>query len=227
MDANLFVALLVIALLAVAGWLLLRRRRSETLARQFGPEYEHAVSRTGSRSKAEAELLARRERVSKLSIVPLAPVEAERFAQAWRSLQARFVDSPQGVLLEADQLVRELMQRRGYPMGDFETRAADISVDHPGVVDHYRAARAIALRDQRGEADTEALRQAIVHYRALFADLLEVDARPEAQRARAEAASRDDRAWMPRGEHAMARREERQERTPREEPPRNASERRR
>ncbi|HET6827308.1 MAG TPA: hypothetical protein VFH35_01420 [Ramlibacter sp.] len=227
MDANLFVALLVIALLAVAGWLLLRRRRSETLARQFGPEYEHAVSRTGSRSKAEAELLARRQRVSKLSIVPLAPAEAERFAQAWRSLQARFVDSPQGVLLEADQLVRELMQRRGYPMGDFETRAADVSVDHPGVVDHYRAAHAIALRDQRGEADTEALRQAIVHYRALFADLLEVDARPEAQRARTEAAGRDDRAWMPRGEHAMARREERQERTPRDEPPRSAGERRR
>lgn len=215
MDANLFVAILVIALLAVAGWLLLRRRRSETLARQFGPEYERAVGETGSRTKAEAELLARRKRVHKLSIVPLTPAQAEHFAQAWRSLQARFVDSPQGVVFEADQLVRELMQRRGYPMGDFETRAADISVDHPGVVDHYRAAHAIALRDQRGQADTEALRQAIVHYRALFADLLEVDARPQAQRAQRDAA----RPAMPRGEHAMARREERQS-DPRETPTR-------
>jgi hypothetical protein len=105
----------------------------------------------------------------------LAPEEAARFSQAWKTLQGRFVDNPKGVLIEADQLVRELMQLRGYPMGDFERRAADISVDHPAVVDHYRAAQAIAMRDRRGEADTEELRRAVVHYRALFDELLEVD----------------------------------------------------
>ncbi|MEO8654705.1 MAG: hypothetical protein ABI409_11335, partial [Ramlibacter sp.] len=105
-----------------------------------------------------------------------------RFGQEWKALQGRFVDNPKGVLVDADRLVRELMLKRGYPMGDFERRAADISVDHPSVVDHYRAAQAIALRDRRGEADTEELRKAVVHYRALFDDLLEVG-QPDANRS--------------------------------------------
>jgi hypothetical protein len=175
---NLIAGLFIVAMIAVVGWFLYQRTRSRRLEERFGPEYRHAVDELGSRSKAEAELQTRQRRVEKLRIVPLPPAEAARFDQAWKALQGRFVDNPKGVLTEADELVRELMLKRGYPMGDFERRAADISVDHPAVLDHYRAAQAIALRDQRGEADTEELRKAVVHYRALFHDLLEV-AEPE------------------------------------------------
>lgn len=174
MDMTLLAALVLIALVLVIAGLLLRRRNSKRLQRRFGPEYERTVHDAGSREKAEAELLKREKRVQKLRIVPLTPEQAARFSEDWRMLQARFVDSPRGVLMDADRLVTELMRLRGYPMADFDTRAADISVDHPAVVHHYRAAREIALRDPRGQADTEALRQAVVHYRALFSELLEV-----------------------------------------------------
>ena len=176
MDNNTMLAVLaVVILVAIAAWFLMRKRDSEKLERHFGPEYGRAVDEMGSRPKAEAELRARQKRVEKLSIVPLSAADADRFTRAWRALQGRFVDNPKGVLKEADVLVQELMGKRGYPMADFEGRAADISVDHPGVVEHYRAAQAIALRDQRGEANTEDIRQAVVHYRALFDDLLEVE----------------------------------------------------
>lgn len=175
MDITLLVGVLVIALVLVGAWMLVRKRQSHHLRERFGPEYDRAVDTHGSRSKAEADLMERKRRVEKLKLVPLAPDQAQRFSDEWRMLQSRFVDNPQGVLMDADRLVSELMRQRGYPMGDFESRAADISVDHPAVVHHYRSARAIALRDQRGEADTEALRQAVVHYRALFSELLEVE----------------------------------------------------
>lgn len=183
-DQNLVIAVIVVlALVAVAAWMWSRRRQSERLVQRFGPEYDRMLDRHGDRAKAEAELRAREKRVEKLKIVPLAPAEAQQFSQSWRELQARFVDNPQGVLMEADHLVRELMLRRGYPMADFDHRAADISVDHPHVVDHYRAAHDIAERDHRGEANTEDMRQAVVHYRALFDELLEV-AEPERARDR-------------------------------------------
>jgi hypothetical protein len=134
------------------------------------------VERLGNQSKAEADLLAREKRVHHLNIIPLSGADAARFGQAWTSLQGRFVDNPKGVVIEADRLVSEVMAKRNYPVGDFESRAADISVDHPAVVENYRAARAIAVRDKGGEATTEDLRKAVVHYRALFADLLEVNA---------------------------------------------------
>jgi hypothetical protein len=118
--------------------------------------------------------MAREKRVGRLEILPLAPPEAARFTEAWRALQSRFVDNPKGVVVEAEQLVRELMEKRGYPMGDFERRAGDISVDHPDVVANYRSAQAIAVRDQQGSADTEELRKAVVYYRALFDELLEI-----------------------------------------------------
>ena len=182
MDTNLMlVILMILALLAVAVFLHVRRHASHTLEKRFGSEYGRAVDEFGSRSKAEAELKARQKRVERLHISALSPGDAARFDAAWKTLQARFVDNPQGALVEADLLVRELMQRRGYPMGDFERRAADVSVDHPGVVDHYRAAHEIALRDRNGEVDTEGMRQAVIHYRALFADLLEVG-RPAEER---------------------------------------------
>lgn len=167
-------AVVILAVLAVAAWFFYRRNESHRLAQHFGPEYGRAVDELGSRSKAEAELRHRQKRVEKLNIVPLAPADADRFSQDWNAMQGRFVDNPKGVLIEADQLVRELMEKRGYPMGDFDVRAADISVDHPDVVEHYRAARDIALRDRRGESNTEDLRRAVVHYRALFDELLEV-----------------------------------------------------
>ena len=165
----------VFALIAVAAWLFSRKKKqSERLQHRFGSEYGRTVGELGGRTKAEAELKAREKRVEQLTITPLAPAEAARFSQAWSALQGRFVDNPKGVVVQADQLVRELMLKRGYPMGDFERRAADISVDHPAVVEHYRAAQAIAARDERGEADTEELRKAVVHYRVLFDEMLEV-----------------------------------------------------
>jgi hypothetical protein len=171
-------ALVGVLVVALGTWLFIRRKQSQKqshkLREHFGPEYERAVSQYGSRTKGESELKAREKRVERLDIVPLAPSEAARFSEAWGSLQNRFVDNPAWTVTEAEQLVRELMEKRGYPMGDFERRAADISVDHPDVVANYRSAQAIAVRDQRGTADTEDLRKAVVHYRALFDELLEV-----------------------------------------------------
>jgi FtsZ-interacting cell division protein ZipA len=166
-------AVVVLALVSVGAWFY-RRKHSQNLQERFGPEYDRTVNELGSRTKGESELKAREKRVERLDILPLAPPEAARFSEAWQALQGRFVDNPKGVVVQAEQLVRELMEKRGYPMGDFERRAADISVDHPDVVANYRSAQAIAVRDQRGSADTEELRKAVVHYRALFDELLEV-----------------------------------------------------
>lgn len=164
----------VLALVALAAYFLYRKRQSTRLAKRFGDEYDLAIREHGSRAKAEAELRQREARVGQLRIVPLAPGEGARFSSAWNRVQAEFVDNPSGAVTQADQLVRELMQKRGYPMGDFEHRAADISVDHPAVVRNYRAAQAIHARTLSGEVETEELRKAVVHYRALFDELLEV-----------------------------------------------------
>jgi hypothetical protein len=170
------VGVLVVAVVAVIAWAHSQRKRkqSESLRQRFGPEYDRTVNELGNRGKAEAELEARKKRVARLEIVALTAGEASKFKQAWNTLQARFVDDPKAAVIQADHLVYELMAKRGYPMGDFEARAADISVDHPTVVSNYRSARAIALADERGQADTELLRRAIVHYRALFDELLEI-----------------------------------------------------
>ncbi len=163
-----------VILVAAIGWLAYNRRQSTRLRERFGPEYDATVARLGSKAKAEAELKRREKRVASFEIVPLAPAEATRFSQAWTRLQGSFVDDPKGVLIEADRLVRELLLKRGYPVADFDLRAADISVDHPVVVNNYRAAQRIVSLDQRGEASTEDLRKAVVHFRALFDDLLGV-----------------------------------------------------
>jgi len=173
-NTVIFVVILVAVALVAVAWLIVQRQRSLRLKRRFGPEYDLAVSEYHGRTKAEAELLKREHRVARLTIVPLTAADAARFSQAWSALQSRFIDSPKGVVAEADQLVREVMVKRGYPMGDFERRAADISVDHPAVVSNYRAAQVIAARDTAGEADTEELRKAVVHYRTLFDELLGV-----------------------------------------------------
>lgn len=172
-------AVIVIALVAYA---IHRSKQSHGLRTRFGPEYDRAVEAHGGRAQAEAELRRREERVGHLTIVPLAAADAARFSAAWTSLQADFVDNPRGVVDQADALVRELLVKRGYPMSDFEHRAADISVDHPTVVSNYRAAQEIRGRTLRGEVETEELRRAVVHYRALFDELLEVRGlRPEAR----------------------------------------------
>jgi hypothetical protein len=177
LDSNTLTALTILGVLlvlALTAWVMHRRSLSDRLQQRFGSEYARTVDHLGSRDKAEAELLAREKRVERLHIAALAPNDAARYTQEWRQLQARFVDSPSATLIEADRLVRELMLQRGYPMGDFERRAADLSVDHAAVLDHYRIAHAITARNQRGAIDTEDLRKAVVHYRALFDELLEV-----------------------------------------------------
>ena len=173
--------IIVVAVLLIAGiaWLAYASARTKRLQKRFGPEYDATVKRLGSKPKAEAELQRREKRVAKFEIVPLAPADVTRFSQAWTRLQGSFVDDPKGVLLEADRLVRELLLKRGYPVADFDLRAADISVDHPVVVDNYRAAQRIVSLDQRGEATTEDLRKAVVHFRALFDELLGVTAARE------------------------------------------------
>jgi hypothetical protein len=167
-------AVAVLGLVALGAWFFFQKKRSHKLQERFGPEYDRTVNEYGSRTKAESDLKAREKRVERLVILSLTPAEAARFTEAWHALQSRFIDNPKGVVVQAEQLVRELMEKRGYPMGDFERRAGDISVDHPDVVANYRSAQAIALRDQTGTADTEELRKAVVHYRALFDELLEV-----------------------------------------------------
>jgi ABC-type nickel/cobalt efflux system permease component RcnA len=184
---NPVVIVLVIALVVAIGaavWLFMRNRRSEQLQQRFGPEYERALETHHDQRKAERELEERADRVEHLNIRPLERDERERFSSRWQSVQAQFVDDPSGATDEADQLVGEVMATRGYPVGDFEQRAADVSVHHPMVVEHYRAAHTIAVRNARGDSDTEQLRQALMHYRALFDDLLETEstARTEVRR---------------------------------------------
>jgi hypothetical protein len=172
----LIAAVILLALIA-AAWLVTRerrRRQSLRLRQRFGPEYTRLMTESGNRAKAEAELMAREKRVERFKLVALTAEDAAKFGQAWGLLQTQFVDNPRGVVVEADRLVRDLMIKRGYPMADFEHRAADISVYHPAVVDNYRTARAIAERDQQNQASTEELRKAFVCYRTLFDELLEV-----------------------------------------------------
>jgi hypothetical protein len=173
-SALILIVVLIAAAMSVVAWLVMRRQKSAHLKRRFGAEYDRAVNELGGRAKAEADLTKRQQRVARLTITPLTQADAVRFSHQWNTLQGRFVDNPKGVVTEADLLVRELMEKLGYPMGDFELRAADISVDFPAVVSTYRAAQAIAVRDARGEADTEELRKAVVHYRTLFDELLGV-----------------------------------------------------
>ena len=182
MDTTTVIVLAVVAILVVivAVWFMLKWR-TEELRKRFGPEYDRVITERGDTRQAESELAARQKRVERLDIHPLDPAERDRFVNAWRATQSHFVDAPAEAIKDADRLVSQVMRARGYPVGDFEQRAADISVDHPIVVENYRAARAIAVANERGQAGTEELRQAIVHYRVLFEDLLETREREVAQ----------------------------------------------
>ncbi|MGA2358120.1 MAG: hypothetical protein ABSF66_03910 [Terriglobales bacterium] len=184
LDPKLIViAAVVILIIAVLALLYVRKRRSKStsadLRKKFGPEYDRAVREHGAGRKAEAKLEDREKRVAKLTIRDLDPMEQERFSKQWGSVQSRFVDSPKGAVAEADDLVSSLMKARGYPVSDFEQRAADISVDHPRVVENYRSAHEIALRVGKDGATTEELRTAMIHYRSLFEELVQVPAAVE------------------------------------------------
>jgi hypothetical protein len=171
------VAIIIIAaviVVAALAFVFSRQRRSQRLRSHFGPEYDHVVREYGSQNKAEDALEARQKRMDRVQIRSLPPEERNRFAERWHEVQARFVDDPPGAIRDADALVNELMRARGYPMGEFELRAENLSVDHPKVVRNYRAAHEIALRRDRGEASTEDLRHGLVYYRDLFEELLEL-----------------------------------------------------
>ena len=172
MNETLLLVVVIVVLLAVVGWLLYERRRSTELRSTFGPEYERTVKDAGDRRAAEDELRKRQERVQALEIRPLGGTDRQRYATEWRQVQALFVDEPKVAIDDADDLIGRVMEARGYPVADFEQRVADVSVGHGAVVEHYRAAHAIAERRDDVATDTEALRQAMVHYRALFEDLL-------------------------------------------------------
>jgi len=178
MDQNrmlVAIVVIVIALIVVAviAFTTSRKRRSQKLKERFGPEHDRGVQKEGDPRKAEGVLEFRQKRREKFHIRPLSAADRSSFAVRWNEVQARFVDDPRGAVTVADSLVTEVMQARGYPIGEFDQRAADISVDHPLVVENYRSAHAIALRHSSGQASTEDLRQAMVHYRVLFQELLE------------------------------------------------------
>src|SRR5262245_35633279 len=174
-NSQIILVVAVVAGLAIvaAAWMYMQKRRTQQLRLRFGPEYERVVETGGDRRKAEAVLEERQKRIEKLDIRPLTNEDRQRLQQAWLREQALFVDDPQRAVTEADRLIGEVMRARGYPVGDFEQRAADVSVDHPMVVENYRTAHDIALKDRRGEASTEHLRKALVHYRGLFEELLD------------------------------------------------------
>jgi hypothetical protein len=168
------IGVVVIAIVVVIAALFIeRKRRSERLKQQFGPEYDRTLRQHGDARHAEAALLEREKRVEKFSIRALSPIDRERYATEWANVQKRFVDDPSGAVTEAEKLVTAVMVARGYPMGDFEQRAADISVHYPGVVQNYRSARDITLRHAQGKSSTEDLRQSMVHFRSLFDELLD------------------------------------------------------
>jgi hypothetical protein len=179
------IGVIVVLAVGIGVALFVQKRRTQKLRTQFGgAEYARALKEGGSQRKAEALLDKRADHVEALHIRPLAPGDRARFIESWARVQARFVDGPGSAVTDADQLLRDVMSTRGYPVSDFEQRAADLSVDHPLVLENYRAAHQTALRQSQGQASTEDLRQAMIHYRSLFEELV---GEPEAARAKAAA----------------------------------------
>jgi hypothetical protein len=175
MDTRILVLVIaaVAVIIVVAALLVMRRRKSGQLKQRFGTEYDRVVQQNGGAGRAENILAEREKRVEKLSIHPLSAGDRERYEQQWALVQRLFVDDPSLAVTEADQLVTTVMGARGYPMVKFEQRAADISVNYPGVVQNYRSAREIVLRHGKGQSTTEDLRQAMVYFRSLFDELLD------------------------------------------------------
>ena len=166
-------AIVIVAVLILSA--AIQRRRSDLLRSGFGPEYERTVDRTGDRKAAEADLRERQHRHDELELRPLAARARKGFIDAWQGTQAEFVDDPSSAINDADRLIQNVMRDRGYPIEDFEDRAALVSVDHPMVVERYRRAHAIAVANGAGGGDTEDLRLAMQDFRALFVELVEKD----------------------------------------------------
>jgi len=181
-QTNILLIAVIVVLVLCLGFVLMQRRRSQRLQSDFGPEYERTLRETGDRRKAEAELQNRQARVEKLKLTPLDEEARQRFTQNWESIQAEFVDAPEKSIEHADSLLRDVMHARGYRVKDFDQVTADISVDHPAVVQNYRTAHDIVIRHQRGEGGTEDLRKAMLNYRELFDELVvetpPVDSKP-------------------------------------------------
>ncbi|MEU8316506.1 hypothetical protein [Micromonospora sp. NPDC048887] len=177
-STQVVVIVIVVAVIAALVAVAVVASRRRALRERFGPEYDRAVAEQDSRSAAERELRERERRHAELELTPLSPESRARYAAAWEELQVRFVDSPAETVGEADELVSRLIAERGYPTGDFSDQIAHLSVEHARTLTHYRDAHEIRQRNERGEAGTEDLRQALVHYRALFADLLGEDPVP-------------------------------------------------
>jgi hypothetical protein len=174
MDAWVWIVVAIVALIVIGAiaWIASQRRRSTALREQFGPEYDRTLAEYDDRREGEGELAGRRARVEQLDIRPLDPASRRRYVEQWQALQSGFVDDPAVAVTEADGIIVQVMRERGYPIDDFEQRAADVSVDHPTVVENYRAGHAISKRATRNEASTEELRRAVIHYRALFEELV-------------------------------------------------------
>ena len=185
MDAWVWVVIAVVAVVAVLGvfWSATRTRHSRSLQERFGREYDRTVEHTGDKREAERELSEREKRHEELDLKPLTPEARDRYVAEWQAAQARFVDDPPGAVAEADALVQQVMKDRGYPVDDFEQRAADISVEHPDLVEKYRTAHGIAQASERGDASTDDLRHSVRHFRALFEVLLETSGDREEARA--------------------------------------------
>ena len=196
MDTWVWIVIIVAAVVIVAAALgafalsTRQKRRDETLRSEFGPEYDRTMKETGNRKKAEKALLGRKERVEQFHLKAISQADRERFLSEWQGVQAQFVDAPGQAIGDADELVGEAMRARGFPTGDYDQRFEDISVEHPYVVQHYREAHVIAKKNKAGQADTEALRQAMMHYRELFKELLNA---PERGRVPEEMARRGER----------------------------------
>ena len=184
MSTWLWVAIVVVAAIILIGVIAaaLRSQRSRKLQERFGPEYDRVAADAPTRRDAESELREREKRREEFDIRPLDARDRDRYRTQWRDTQAEFVDEPATALRRADSLIQNVMRDRGYPVDDFDTRAADLSVDHPSVVENYRAGHAIATANEQGNAGTEELRQALMHYRALFEELTDTHDREEARR---------------------------------------------
>jgi hypothetical protein len=179
----------VIMILVIGGALgvvFFRRQRTKRLQERFGPEYERILNEVGDQGQAESELETRLEHVKNLEIHPLSAEQVERFNEQWKLTQAEFVDTPLGAVQKANRLIKEVMIAKGYPVEDFEQRAADISVDYPDMVEDYRGLHALAAKSDDGSLTTEELRRAMVHGRALFENLIQQQAQvaetPEKER---------------------------------------------
>jgi hypothetical protein len=180
------IAIAVVVVLGVVVWQALARRRTERLRDRFGPEYDRTIGTAENRREAESDLAAREERRDRLEIRPLSQAARDRYVQSWQAVQAQFVDDPSVAVASADSLIESVMAERGYPVEDFEQRAADVSVDHPQVVENYRDGHRLAEESANGDGSTESLRQAMRHYRALFEELVEADADQPLQREQSE-----------------------------------------